>query len=166
MSNITFFAIENNVQMYGFNQIGVYVDGELKYYITESDFGPKMRIFTYPENYQLGAFTNKYKPEDYSVMRFLVLDRFSELQECEKERWSHFIKIIFVNGLHGSISRDHLGYGAVSLMTFGHTADKFSLKDIEMLKKFIETKPDEFKTVSKIEIIKTTDFSIETININ
>ncbi|WNV45909.1 hypothetical protein [Aeromonas phage AerS_266] len=165
MSNITFSKIENNVKMYGSNQVGVYVDNELKYYIAESEYATPIRIFTFPENNQLGTFINKYKPLDFSEMRFLVINRFAELVASQKEHVYYFIKVTYVNGLFGSVSRDHLDYGYISLGEFGFTTEKFSPPHINKLKKFIETKSLEFKDVSKIEIINTIDFSIETINI-
>lgn len=166
MSNITFNKIENNVKMYGSNQIGVYVDGVLKYYITESDYAPNSRIFTFPEDKQLGTFINKYKPENFSMMKALVLEHFDELLECEKEHWDYFIKITYVNGLYGSISKEHLAYKIISLDSYGYTREKFSLIYIELLKNLIATNKEEFKDVGKIDIINCVDFSIETININ
>lgn len=162
---ITFAKIEDNTGMYGENQIGVYIDGVLRFFITESEYTPPIRVFSYPENLQICHFSLKNKEviKTTKEMELVIMDDIASLLEEEKSEQRFFIRPIFTNGLFGSVDKDHLEYGILNITNYSCSDVKFSQTLVEAFKKQIKNHANEIENVSSIEIINTSNFSSEVI---
>lgn len=161
--NITFAKIEDNTGMYGENQIGVYIDGLLRFFITESEFAAPIRVFSCPENLQMCDFLDGKIVKTTKEMKRVIMDDIASLLDAEKGEQTFFIKPIFTNGLFGSVSKDHLEYGRLNITNYSCTGSKFSAQLVDAFKEQIKNHANEIENVSSIEIINTRNFSSEVI---
>ena len=162
---ITFAKIEDNAKMYGSDQVGVYLDGVMRFFITSNGAFLHARIFTYPDNQQMCGFINKYKPTSVEEMKKLVQAHLGELLETLNDERSYFIKPVYTSGVYGSVSREHLSWGYLSFDAFDWTREQFSLELVQKLKALIHEHPEKAQDVTRIEIIDVRELTKEIIQI-
>lgn len=162
---ITFAKIEDNAKMYGSDQVGVYLDGVMRFFITSNGGFLHARIFTYPDNQQMCGFINKYKPSSVEEMKKLVQAHLGELLETLNDERSYFIKSVYTSGVYGSVSREHLSWGYLSFDAFDWTREQFSLELVQKLKALIHEHPEKAQDVTRIEIIDVRELTKEIIQI-
>ena len=162
---ITFAKIEDNAKMYGSDQVGVYLDGVMRFFITSNGGFLHARIFTYPDNQQMCGFINKYKPTSVEEMKKLVQAHLGELLETLNDERSYFIKPVYTSGVYGSVSREHLSWGYLSFDAFDWTLEQFSLELVQKLKALIHEHPEKAQDVTRIEIIDVRELTKEIIQI-
>lgn len=117
---VEFHDLENTSGMFGRDQVGVYVNGELMFYLTDAKFANyphDWRVFTVPEDYQLSSQLNEIVgnvvgASNISKMKQNISNNIEKLVRLKTELTPLYsVSALLKSGIIQSIGEEAYSYG-------------------------------------------------------
>lgn len=117
---VEFRDLENTSGMFGRDQVGVYVDGELMFYLTDAGFANypcDWRVFAVPEDYQLSSQLNEIVgnvvgASNISKMKQNISNNIEKLVRLKTELTPLYsVSALLKSGIIQSIDKEAYSYG-------------------------------------------------------